>query len=90
MAIFTNEAGKTPLMDADMSAAIRRRLTEVWALAFLALACGLGAALWSYNLGDPSPCNASPAPASTRSAGTITRPAAASRTVWPMSPTTNP
>ena len=42
---------------------MRRRLTEIWALGFLALAAALAAALWSYNLGDPSPFSATTQPA---------------------------
>ncbi len=63
MAVFSNEGAKTPLMDASMSAAMRRRLTELWGIGFLLLAVCLGAAIWSYNLGDPSPFSATSEPA---------------------------
>ena len=63
MALYQNDSARTPLLDDNMSAAVRRRLTEMWGVTFLALALALGAALWSYNLGDPSPFSATAQPA---------------------------
>ena len=62
MALFSDGA-HTPLMDASMSASMRRRLNELFGLAFLLMGTLLGAALWTYNIGDPSPFSATTAPA---------------------------
>ena len=62
MTIFFSDGGKTPLLDERMSAAIRRRITELWGLGFGLAAAGLGASLWSYDPGDPSPFSATGQP----------------------------
>ena len=63
MALFQNETMRVPLLDEKMSAAVRRRLAELWGLGFLGLATLFAALLWSYNLGDPSPFSATAQPA---------------------------
>jgi len=62
MALFFSDGAKTPLMDDGMSAVMRRRMNELWGLGFLVLAIGLGAALWTYDVTDPSPFSATTAP----------------------------
>ena len=54
MALLYGDNTKTPLMDSAMSAAVRRRWTECWGLGFAVLAAALAAALWSFDIGDPS------------------------------------
>ena len=54
MARFYSDDTKTPLMDASMSAAMRRRWTECWGLGFAVVAVALAVALWSFDIGDPS------------------------------------
>ena len=63
MNIFFSDGGRTPLLDERMSAAMRRRVTELCGLGFGVLAAGLGASLWSYDAGDPSPFSATGQPA---------------------------
>jgi S-DNA-T family DNA segregation ATPase FtsK/SpoIIIE len=62
MAFFSSDGTKTPLFDDSMSAAIRRRVAELWGLGLGVIAAGLAAALWSYDVGDPSPFSATTQP----------------------------
>ncbi|MEM7318144.1 MAG: DNA translocase FtsK 4TM domain-containing protein [Pseudomonadota bacterium] len=64
MTLFLGDGAKTPLMDASMSAAVRRRMNEMWGIGFALLALAFGAALWSYNVSDPSLFSATGMPAS--------------------------
>ena len=54
MAILLNEQDGTPLMDADMSATVRRGLNLIWGIAFGLAAAAIAVSLWTYNIGDPS------------------------------------
>ena len=63
MAVLLGDSSKPPLMDPTMSASMRRRVTELWGLGFAVLAIGIGLALWSYDIGDPSPFSATTLPA---------------------------
>ena len=54
MAILLNEQDGRPLMDADMSATVRRGLNLIWGTAFGLVAVAIAVSLWSYNIGDPS------------------------------------
>ena len=63
MALLFGDSAKQPLMDASMSASMKRRWAELWGLGFGILAVGIGLALWSYNVGDPSPFSATNQPA---------------------------
>ncbi|MEM8790286.1 MAG: DNA translocase FtsK [Pseudomonadota bacterium] len=60
MSLLTGE-NAVPLMDARMSAAMRRRVAELIGLALFALAGAIGLALYTYNLQDPSLMNATSA-----------------------------
>jgi S-DNA-T family DNA segregation ATPase FtsK/SpoIIIE len=60
MAFFSGASRTAPLVDREMSAAMRRRLTELFGLGWAALAVLLALALASYNVDDPSPFNATP------------------------------
>ena len=62
MAFFSSDGAKTPLLDDGMSAAIRRRVAELWGLGFGTIAVAFAAALWSYDVGDPSPFSATTQP----------------------------
>ncbi len=62
MTIFFGDGGKTPLLDERMSAAFRRRISELWGLGFGVIAAGLVASLWSYDAADPSPFSATGQP----------------------------
>ncbi len=62
MAFFSSDGARTPLLDDTMSAAIRRRIAELWGLGFGIVAVALAAALWSYDVGDPSPFSATAQP----------------------------
>ena len=62
MTFFFGESTAPPFMDASMSDAMRRRVMELAGLGMLIVACGLGAALWSYNVDDPSFYSATSAP----------------------------
>ena len=63
MALFSDGTTKQPLMDESMSATMRRRMNELWGVGFILVALGLGMALWSYNVADPSRLSATAAPA---------------------------
>ena len=54
MAILLNDQQGAPLLDANLSAAMRRWLNVVWGLAFGAVAALIGLALSTYNVADPS------------------------------------
>ncbi|MEM7686543.1 MAG: DNA translocase FtsK 4TM domain-containing protein, partial [Pseudomonadota bacterium] len=54
MAIMYGDQGRTPLMDADMSAAMRRWVNALLGLGLAAIAVVIALALWSFNVGDPS------------------------------------
>ncbi|MFK7943870.1 MAG: DNA translocase FtsK 4TM domain-containing protein [Paracoccaceae bacterium] len=54
MALFYGGNTKTPLMDQAMSTAVRRRWAEAWGIGFAVVALALAAALWSFDIGDPS------------------------------------
>ncbi|MEM9059196.1 MAG: DNA translocase FtsK [Pseudomonadota bacterium] len=54
MAILYGEQGRAPLMDADMTAVMRRWVNAVIGIGFAALAVAIALALWSFNVGDPS------------------------------------
>ncbi|MEM7743070.1 MAG: DNA translocase FtsK [Pseudomonadota bacterium] len=58
MAIFYGDSPKTPLMDASMSASMRRLVLTLWGLGFGLAATALAALLWSYDVADPSPFSA--------------------------------
>ena len=58
MALLLGDTAKTPLLDPSMTAAVRRRVRELWGLGLLALAVVIGASLWSYDITDPSPFSA--------------------------------
>ena len=53
MAILFNDQEGTPLLDANMSAWMRRWLNVIWGAVFGIAAAAIGCALWSYNVGDP-------------------------------------
>jgi S-DNA-T family DNA segregation ATPase FtsK/SpoIIIE len=63
MALFFGDGAKTPLMDESMTAAMRRRISELWGIGLAALALLLAICLWSYDVGDPSPFSATSQPA---------------------------
>ena len=63
MAFFSGHGTRTPLLDDSMSETIRRRISELWGLGFGTIAAVLAAALWSYDVGDPSPFSATMQPA---------------------------
>ncbi len=54
MAFFSGDSRATPLVDSEMSEAMRRRLGELIGLGWGALAVLLGLCLASYDLNDPS------------------------------------
>lgn len=54
MAILLNDQQGAPLMDVNLSAAMRRWLNVVWGLAIGAVAALIAMALWTYNVADPS------------------------------------
>ncbi len=56
MALFAADGGggNPPLIDKTLSAALRRRMTELWGLGFLAFAAVMAAILASYHPEDPS------------------------------------
>jgi S-DNA-T family DNA segregation ATPase FtsK/SpoIIIE len=64
MAFFSGESRGTPLVDSEMSEAMRRRLGEVIGVCWSALAIALAMLLFSYDANDPSHFSATPAPPS--------------------------
>ena len=64
MAFFSSDSRATPLVDSEMSEAMRRRLGELIGLAWGALAVLLGLCLASYDIADPSPFSSTGAPPS--------------------------
>ncbi len=64
MAFFSGESRGTPLVDSEMSEAMRRRLGEVIGLGWGALALLLFLCLASYDVNDPSHFSATPEPPS--------------------------
>ena len=50
MAILLNDQQGAPLMDVNLSAAMRRWLNVVWGLAIGAVAALIAMALWTYNV----------------------------------------
>jgi len=64
MVFFSGDRGATPLVDSEMSEAMRRRLHEFIGLGWAALALLLGACLISYDVNDPSHFSATAEPPS--------------------------
>jgi len=64
MAFFSGESRGTPLVDSEMSEAMRRRLSEVIGVGWSVLAVALAMLLFSYDVNDPSHFSATPAPPS--------------------------
>ncbi|MFQ5566886.1 MAG: DNA translocase FtsK 4TM domain-containing protein, partial [Paracoccaceae bacterium] len=64
MAFFSGDSRTTPLVDSEMSEAMRRRLGELIGLGWGALALLLGLCLASYDINDPSHFSATGAPPS--------------------------
>jgi S-DNA-T family DNA segregation ATPase FtsK/SpoIIIE len=62
MAFFSSESRGTPLVDSEMSEAMRRRLGELIGLGWGALAVLLGLCLTSYDINDSSPFSSTAAP----------------------------
>jgi S-DNA-T family DNA segregation ATPase FtsK/SpoIIIE len=62
MAFFSGESRGTPLVDSEMSEAMRRRLGEFIGLGWGAIAVLLALLLASYDAGDPSHFSATPEP----------------------------
>ncbi len=64
MAFFSGDSRTTPLVDSEMSEAMRRRLGELIGLGWGALAVLLGVCLASYDINDPSHFSSTGAPPS--------------------------
>ncbi|MCH8952818.1 MAG: DNA translocase FtsK 4TM domain-containing protein, partial [Proteobacteria bacterium] len=64
MAFFSSDRRATPLVDSEMSEAMRRRLGELIGLGLGALAVLLGLCLASYDINDPSHFSSTGAPPS--------------------------
>ena len=64
MAFFSGENRATPLVDSEMSEAMRRRLGELIGLGWAALAVLLGVCLASYDINDSSHFSSTAAPPS--------------------------
>ena len=62
MAFFSGDSRATPLVDSEMSEAMRRRLSELIGLGWLALAVLLGLCLASYDINDSSHFSSTSAP----------------------------
>jgi S-DNA-T family DNA segregation ATPase FtsK/SpoIIIE len=62
MAFFSGDSRATPLVDSEMSEAMRRRLSELIGLGWLALAVLLGLCLASYDINDSSHFSSTAAP----------------------------
>jgi S-DNA-T family DNA segregation ATPase FtsK/SpoIIIE len=62
MAFFSGESRATPLVDSEMSEAMRRRLSELIGLGWAALAVLLGVCLASYDINDSSHFSSTAAP----------------------------
>jgi S-DNA-T family DNA segregation ATPase FtsK/SpoIIIE len=62
MAFFSSESRGTPLVDSEMSEAMRRRLGELIGLGWGALAVLLGLCLAGYDINDSSPFSSTAAP----------------------------
>src|SRR5690625_1111251 len=58
MTFFSGDGTSTPLFDEHMSEALRRRALELGGLVLGFVALWLAAALWSYDIADPSPFTA--------------------------------
>ncbi|HSF96342.1 MAG TPA: DNA translocase FtsK 4TM domain-containing protein, partial [Thermohalobaculum sp.] len=62
MAFFSGESRGTPLVDREMSEAMRRRLGELIGLGLGAAAVVLAMCLASYDVNDPSHFSSTPEP----------------------------
>src|SRR5690625_2414228 len=58
MTFFSGDGTNTPLFDEHMSEALRRRALEFGGIVLGLIAAWVAAALWSYDIGDPSPFSA--------------------------------